>query len=69
MTNSIYLATIEPHGGKSLISLGVLNAALRVTRRVGIFRPVIGDCTAGRCDKNIDLLLAHFNLSQPYRDT
>ncbi len=69
MTNSIYLTTIEPHGGKSLISLGVLSAALRTTGRVGVFRPVIRDGVDGRRDKNIDLLLAHFKLSQPYQDT
>ena len=49
MTNSIYLTTIEPHGGKSLISLEVLSAALRATRRVGIFRPVISN---GNCAVN-----------------
>jgi len=68
-TNSIYLTTIEPHGGKSLISLGVLDEILRSTGRVGVFRPVIGDSPAGTRDKNIDLLLTHFDLNQAYEDT
>ncbi|MEA3337104.1 MAG: phosphate acetyltransferase [Chloroflexota bacterium] len=69
MTNAIYLTTTEPYSGKSLVSLGITDHLLRMTNRVGIFRPVIGtDPKEGR-DKNIELLLEYFNLDQDYGDT
>jgi phosphate acetyltransferase len=68
MTNAIYLATIEPYTGKSLVSLGLVEMILRKTPRVGVFRPVIRGSRERR-DKNIDLLLAHYNLDQDYHDT
>ena len=42
---------------------------LRKTRRVGIFRPLITENTAGKRDKNIDLILTHFALDIDYNDT
>jgi phosphate acetyltransferase len=68
MTNCIYLATVEPHCGKSLISLGLTEFLLRKTKRVGLFRPVINPVTPQHRDKNIDLLLSHFDLKLEYED-
>ncbi|RME97428.1 MAG: phosphate acetyltransferase [Chloroflexi bacterium] len=69
MTNSIYLTTTESHCGKSLISLGIMEMLLRKTKRVGVFRPLISEHTPGRRDKNIDLILSHFDLKINYADT
>lgn len=69
MTNSIYLATTESHCGKSLVSLGILEMMLRKTSRVGIFRPLISESSPYQKDKNINLLLTHFNLDIDYKDT
>ena len=69
MTNSIYLTTIEPYSGKSLVSLGITELLLRRTPRVGIFRPVIEVPPDKGRDKNIDLLLTHYNLDLDYEDT
>ncbi|MGB5770596.1 MAG: AAA family ATPase, partial [Crocosphaera sp.] len=41
MTNSIYISTIEPRSGKSLIALGIIELILRKTTKVGFFRPII----------------------------
>ena len=72
MTDSLYIATTDPYSGKSLVSLGVAELLLRRTSRVGIFRPVIGnpdgDGAKGR-DKNIELLLAHYQLPLDYELT
>ncbi len=72
MPSSVYVTTPEAHCGKSLLCLGILETVLRRTQRVGIFRPIIsGDARSaepGR-DKNIDLLLTHFNLDLPYEAT
>ena len=69
MCTSIYLVTTEPHCGRSLISLGLTNLLLHKTKRVGVFSPIISSRAAGVRDKNIDLLLTHFDLRQRYKDT
>jgi phosphate acetyltransferase len=69
MSNAIYLATTEPRCGKSLISLGITDLLLRKTSRVGVFRPVINVESPDERDKNIDLLLDHFDLGLDYEDT
>jgi phosphate acetyltransferase len=69
MTDSLYIATTQPHCGKSLISLGITELLLRRTNRVGVFRPIISDKSAETRDKNIDLLLQQFNLPVDYDDT
>ncbi|MDF9797569.1 phosphate acetyltransferase [Catalinimonas alkaloidigena] len=68
MASSIYLATSEAHCGKSLVCLGIMEMVLRKTKRVGVFRPVISGKRNGR-DKNIDLLIRHFNLDISYEET
>jgi phosphate acetyltransferase len=69
MNNSIYLTTIEPYSGKSLVSLGITEQLLRRTPNVGVFRPVIEVPPDKGCDKNIELLLTYFNLDLDYEDT
>jgi phosphate acetyltransferase len=69
MTNSIYLTTVEPYSGKSLVSLGITELLLRRTPRVGIFRPVIEVPPDRACDKNIELLIKYYNLDIEYKDT
>ena len=69
MASSIYLTTTEAHCGKSLICLGIIEHILRKTRRVSIFRPVITSESPKKRDKNIDLVLSHFNLDLDYEET
>jgi len=69
MTNSIYLTTIEPYSGKSLVSLGITELLLRRTPKVGIFRPVIEVLPDKGCDKNIELLVDYYDLDLDYEDT
>ena len=66
MTNSIYLTTVEPYSGKSLVSLGITELLLRRTPKVGIFRPVIEVPPDKGCDKNIELLIQYYNLDIDY---
>jgi phosphate acetyltransferase len=66
MTTSLYLSTIEAGSGKAVAALGIVEYALRKTTRVGFFRPVIHEPKPGRRDEDIDLILRHFWLPQPY---
>ena len=69
MYKSIYLTTTDPRCGKSLISLGMAKRILRQTQRLAVFRPIISGGKNGERDKNIDLLLSHYQLDVPYEDT
>jgi phosphate acetyltransferase len=69
MASSIYLVSTEPHCGRSLISLGLMDLLLRKTKRVGVFCPIISSRAASDRDKTIDLLLTHFDLGLRYKDT
>ncbi|MFY0652803.1 MAG: phosphate acetyltransferase [Cyclobacteriaceae bacterium] len=68
MPSSIYITTAEARCGKSLICLGILEYALRKTRKVSIFRPIITSDSPNKRDKNIELLLTHFQLDQKYEE-
>ncbi|MFT4157196.1 MAG: phosphate acetyltransferase [Microbacterium sp.] len=66
MARSIYITSAEGHTGKSTIALGVLDALMRATPRVGVFRPIARSVT-GR-DEILDLLLAHDGVHLDYDD-
>ena len=41
MSKGIYVATIEPNSGKSVVVLGLMRMLLGKTAKVGYFRPII----------------------------
>lgn len=54
MPQTIYLASVEGHTGKSAVALGVVDALVRRVARVGVFRPVSRSSDG---DYVLDLLL------------
>lgn len=66
MARSIYITSAEGHTGKSTIALGALDALMRVSPRVGVFRP-IARSVADR-DEILELLLAHDGVQLDYED-
>ncbi len=69
MNKGIYIATLEPHSGKSLISLGLMRTLLGKTVKVGYFRPIIRDSRNGEKDNHLETVLKHFDLELPYEDS
>jgi phosphate acetyltransferase len=69
MTKAVFLATAEPHSGKSLVALGLVNLLLGQARRVGYFKPIVDHDPAELPDAHIDTVLRHFKLSLPPEDT
>jgi phosphate acetyltransferase len=62
MATSLYLASLEPESGKSLVALGLMEMLSCRTDGVGYFRPVI---PAGeRTDARIELIARRYRLSQ-----
>ncbi|GGD83781.1 phosphate acetyltransferase [Microbacterium murale] len=64
MARSIYITSAEGHTGKSTIALGVLDALMRVTPRVGVFRPIAR--SSAEADYVLELLLAHDGVHLDY---
>lgn len=69
MNKGIYIATLEPHSGKSMMSLGLMRTLLGKMVKVAYFRPIINDVPAGERDNHIDTVLKYFKLNLPYEDT
>ena len=61
MANNLYLASLEPESGKSLVALGLMEMLSRRTGGVGYFRPVIG--SGQPLDPRIGLVLGRYHLA------
>ncbi|ULC59267.1 phosphate acetyltransferase [Flaviramulus sp. BrNp1-15] len=69
MSKGIYVATIEPNSGKSVVVLGLMRMLLGKTAKVGYFRPIIEDTKAGEMDNHINTVISHFEIDINYKKT
>ncbi|MDD7886856.1 phosphate acetyltransferase [Flavivirga sp. 57AJ16] len=69
MSKGVYVATIEPNSGKSVVVLGLMRMLLGKTAKVGYFRPIIEDLEAGEMDNHINTVMSHFELDINYKKT
>ncbi|MBP0903083.1 phosphate acetyltransferase [Mariniflexile gromovii] len=69
MSKGIYVATMEPNSGKSVVVLGLMRMLLGKTAKVGYFRPIIGDLDADEMDNHISTVLSHFEIDINYKKT
>ncbi|MCH9815659.1 MAG: phosphate acetyltransferase [Actinomycetia bacterium] len=67
MTTVVYVTSVEPNSGKSLVSLGALEIAASQFSRVGYFRPVIAAGPAR--DPIIELMRSRYQLAQSYEQS
>ncbi len=65
MTKNLYITTMEPRGGKSVVALGIMELLSRRLHKIGFFRPIIPDV---QLDNNIELIRTRYNLKVPYED-
>ena len=66
MGKNIYIATMEPQSGKSVVLLGLMEMLSRRIQNIGIFRPIV---RAGeRPDVYIDLVRKRYKLKFEYED-
>ncbi|MFN8126357.1 MAG: phosphate acetyltransferase [Candidatus Nanopelagicales bacterium] len=63
----IYISSLEPESGKSLVSFGAMEAAAAQTSSVGYFRPVIA--AGPDRDPVIELMRSRFRLAQTYEES
>jgi phosphate acetyltransferase len=69
MSKGIYVATIEPNSGKSVVVLGLMRMLLGKTAKVGYFRPIIEDLQDGEMDNHINTIISHFEIDINYKKT
>ena len=69
MYHNLYITATESHSGKSAIVLGMMQLLIRNMRKVAFFRPIINEPVLDDKDHDTDLMLRHFKLDLPYRDT
>jgi phosphate acetyltransferase len=65
MSKNLYIASLEPRGGKSIVGLGIMELLSRRSHKIGFFRPIIPD---GQRDNNIELVRRRYRLELPYED-
>jgi len=68
MSKGVFIASIEPRSGKSIVVLGLMNAVVSQRGCVGYFKPVIETDERGEKDVHIEMIRRHFNLPAPYED-
>lgn len=69
MSKGIYVATIEPNSGKSIVVLGLMRMLLGKTAKVGYFRPIIEDTEDGEMDNHINTVISYFEIDINYKKT
>ena len=67
MTTAVYLTSLEPNSGKSLVSLGLMEKASTAVDRLGYFRPVIA--SGDKPDAMIELFRERYQLAQDYEES
>jgi phosphate acetyltransferase len=66
MNKGLYIATIEPRSGKSLLSLGLMDALLSRMAKVAYYRPIINEGKKSKVDNHLQLILQTFKLKIEY---
>ncbi len=68
MSKAVYIATIEPNSGKSIVVLGMMRMLLGKVAKVGYFRPIIDDPREGEVDNHINTVISHFELDINFKN-
>jgi len=69
MIKTVFIASTEPHSGKSIISIGLVNMLLGKAQKIGYFKPIISQPLPQKKEDHIDTILSYFDLPIAYNDT
>jgi phosphate acetyltransferase len=64
VTRGVYVTAMEPRSGKSVVSLGLMEALSARSSRVGFFRPVVAGTSEP--DRQVELMRRRFRLDSAY---
>ncbi len=68
MAKSVLIAAAEPGTGKSLVTIGLINALLYKAKKIGYFKPIINADPREKKDIHIETVINHFQLPLRYED-
>jgi phosphate acetyltransferase len=68
MNKAIYITSNGSDSGKSILTIGLMNALLRHKPSVGYFRPIIDDTDDHKKDNHINTILSYFPVSMNYEE-
>jgi phosphate acetyltransferase len=68
MARSVLIAAAEPGTGKSLVTIGLINALLYKAKKIGYFKPIINADPREKKDIHIETVINHFQLPIRYND-
>lgn len=68
MAKSVLIAAAEPGTGKSLVTIGLINALLYKAKKIGYFKPIINVDPEEKKDVHIETVINHFQLPIRYED-
>jgi phosphate acetyltransferase len=64
LARSVYITAMEPHSGKSVVALGMMETLVTRSRRVGFFRPIVA--AGAEADAQIELIRRRYQLAEAY---
>ena len=68
MNKGLYISTLEPRSGKSMIVLGLMQALLGKMAKVAYFKPISGEDNTEK-DNHIETILDYFKLNTSYEES
>ena len=66
MGNNLYIATMEPRSGKSVVLLGLMELLSRRIQKIGIFRPIVR--AGAKADDYLELVRKRYKLPFDYEE-
>jgi phosphate acetyltransferase len=69
MIKTVFIAGTEPHSGKSVVSIGLVNMLLGKAQKIGYYKPIISQSQLLEKDNHIHTILNHFELPMAFEDT
>ena len=61
---NVYITAMEPHCGKNVVALGLMELLSARVERVGFFRPIVP--SGAEHDTEIELIRRRYRLEAPY---
>ncbi len=69
MIKTVFITSTEPHSGKSIVSIGLIDMLLGKAQKISFFKPIISDDESQKKDGHINTIINHFGLPATYEES
>jgi phosphate acetyltransferase len=69
MIKTVFITSTEPHSGKSIISIGLIDMLLGKAQKISYFKPIISDDESQKKGGHINTIINHFGLTTTYEES